>query len=279
MVNVYNDVEKTDLIRKGYCCNNFDKIYFASNENIKGICSHLDLKNKKVLSVLSSGDQAFHLYNNGAKSIDLFDINNFCLYYYYLRLWFIKYMDVFYPPLNIDNDTIKDILKLVNLNEDCNSNAYLFWEYFVKYYSDEPRVIQSMFKEEPCLYNRIDDVNNIIKAVKNDKINFYNFDISDSNNNITKKYDVVYISNIPHWCISKLDVITANLYDLINDDGMIIGANLRRSSGYIERDAFDKKFIFSDLPYTYNEKYGRDIIPGYCLRKKPFSKKVLTNMY
>ena len=266
MGNVYNEVEKANLIRKDYFVDGFDKIYFASNENIRGICSNFDFNDKKVLSVLSSGDQAFHLYNNGAKSIDLFDINDFCLYYYYLRIWIIKYRGEFYPPLLIDNNYIRDVLELVDYSER-NSSAYLFWKYFVDYYIYEPNVIQSMLKEEPFLYNEIYDVSNIVDALNNDTINFYNFDIA-GDDILNKKYDVVYISNIPHWCRSDLDKLSDNLFNLINDDGVIIGANLRRSAEFIERDTFDKKFVFSDLPSAYNEKYERDIIPGYCLRKK-----------
>ena len=48
-------------------------------------------------TVLASGDQAFYFYDNGAKKVDLFDINKLSIYYYYLRVWIIKYLGRFYP--------------------------------------------------------------------------------------------------------------------------------------------------------------------------------------
>lgn len=47
--------------------------------------------------MLGSGDQAFHFLNRDAKSVDVFDINRLSIYYYYLRIWLIKYMNEFYP--------------------------------------------------------------------------------------------------------------------------------------------------------------------------------------
>ena len=72
MSNIFNDLKKTDLIRNDYLAESFDKIYFSSNENLKGICSNFNFYGKNILTVLSSGDQAFHLYNSGAQNIDFF---------------------------------------------------------------------------------------------------------------------------------------------------------------------------------------------------------------
>ena len=61
---------------------NHSFIYLFTNENIKGFLDKISFKNGKVLTICSSGDQAFNLILNGANSVDLFDINIFTKYYF-----------------------------------------------------------------------------------------------------------------------------------------------------------------------------------------------------
>ena len=78
----------------------FDKnmlIYKGTNENLKDIFSKYDVKDKDVLTVLASSDQALACYYCGAKTIDAFDRSYLTLYYYYLRKWLILYKNELYP--------------------------------------------------------------------------------------------------------------------------------------------------------------------------------------
>ena len=53
----------------------FDTAYLFTNENIADYIK--DVKNKKILSIASSGDHYLCCLLNGATNIDLFDINYF----------------------------------------------------------------------------------------------------------------------------------------------------------------------------------------------------------
>ena len=53
---------------------NFSSTYMFTNENINGFIRKFSLNNKCVLTVCSSGDQAFNLILDGATKVDLFDI-------------------------------------------------------------------------------------------------------------------------------------------------------------------------------------------------------------
>ena len=64
---------------------NFLSTYMFSNENINGFIKKISLNERQVLTVCSSGDQAFNLVLNGASKVDLFDINRFTKYYFYLK--------------------------------------------------------------------------------------------------------------------------------------------------------------------------------------------------
>ena len=93
------DFDATKLLVEGYAQENYRKVYSQTNEHLRQLYSNVDFSDKKVLSVAASGDQAFLAYAFGAKHIDLFDINKITLYYYYLRLWTIKYFNKFYPKI------------------------------------------------------------------------------------------------------------------------------------------------------------------------------------
>ena len=67
-----------------------DKIYPFSNENIYGGISHFDLKDKKVCTVGSSGDQLLNALLLGAKDITLIDGNQLSRYYTELKIASIK---------------------------------------------------------------------------------------------------------------------------------------------------------------------------------------------
>ena len=107
--NVSKDLIGTFYVNKGYRSRNYDKVYYSTNEQIESLFSSFDFKDKNVLSVLSSGDQALYFLYNGAKRVDVFDQNKLTKYYYFLRLWCIKYLDELYPP-SLNKEYIRKIL-------------------------------------------------------------------------------------------------------------------------------------------------------------------------
>ena len=74
-----------------------DRIYYSSNENLEPLFSSISIENKKVLTVLGSGEHVFHLYNRNPLLVDTFDINQLAQFYYYLRRWSIVYLDNYFP--------------------------------------------------------------------------------------------------------------------------------------------------------------------------------------
>ncbi|MEG2993723.1 MAG: hypothetical protein RR847_05580, partial [Bacilli bacterium] len=68
----------------------YEKVYGFSNENISSYNSLYDFKDKKVLSVLGSGDQYFSSILFGAKEVDLFDSNRLAWFYFILKYYGIK---------------------------------------------------------------------------------------------------------------------------------------------------------------------------------------------
>ena len=60
MLNYKSDLENTYSIINNDYTDGYDKLYFSSNEDLRGIFNEMDFTGKKVLTVLASGDQVFH---------------------------------------------------------------------------------------------------------------------------------------------------------------------------------------------------------------------------
>ena len=112
---------RRDVFYANWLCNkrnvlNREKIYFETNEDLDKIFKDIDFSDKDVLSVLASSDQLFKLNSLDTKSIETFDKNKLTYYYYYFRVWTIKYMKKLYPTALIIGDDywIDTLLSLVN---------------------------------------------------------------------------------------------------------------------------------------------------------------------
>ena len=141
MTDVENDVNETFNLDE-YSRNTFGKyssVYPYTNENLDLLFSHLDVSGKNVLSVAASGDQSFYAYHNGASNVDIFDINCLTKYYYYLRIWVIKYFNYFYledfeisKREEYSNKYFEILLSIVEPSTKDEMDAYNYWKRVLK---------------------------------------------------------------------------------------------------------------------------------------------------
>ena len=87
--------------------NKYNKVYDFTNENVSCLKYLYHFDNSKVLSVVGSGDQYFASILNGAKQVDLFDINPTSYLYLLLK---------FYSIRELTYEEFYDFLVLKNLN-------------------------------------------------------------------------------------------------------------------------------------------------------------------
>lgn len=253
------------LIDKNKCSNKYARVYSKSNENVKGILDNFDIEGKEVLTVLGSGDQALNFLNRKAKSVDIFDVNKLTLYYYYLRIWSIKFFDCFYPQI-----PLCDILKEVKPKSEDEENAYNFWINYYNIYGNEMEFLQKDNNPSAAI---IDSLKYLKKRLKKETVTFYNIDIAGENINLNKKYDIIYTSNIARWILRTLNFVPIsnyrkNLNSLLKDDGKIICSNILRiiKEDDIEVEQMSKRFNFHQLERT--EERGFAKVPGYYYVKK-----------
>ena len=273
MCDISYDIERTKDVftldyEEGYL--QYDRIYNSSNDSYRSIISNFDIKDKKVLSVLGSGDQAFHLYKSGAKIVDVFDINKLTIYYYFLRIWIIKYLGRAYPPYDFDNQYIINLLGHVSPTSQLEQNAYNYWSMYVKTYDSECNYkLFNHFLISNSVFNQ--DVSDIREKISVD-FNFYNIDISKKVA-VDQKYDVIYTSNIAEFIhgVNSFKVYRDNLDNLLNKDGVILSSRVMRvDASKDEKKVMSKTFKLDYLPDNMS-MFGF-IAPGYYYTKRRFKR-------
>lgn len=241
----------------------YGRIYFASNESCHEKIPRFNVKNKDVLCVLASGDQSFYFLENGARTVDLFDVNKLALYYYYLRIWNIRYNSSFYFNENSIKEDISRLLKVVNPNNETEKYIYNFWLKCISVFSSDE--IRMMFYydtyEMKETYKSTDLLNN---RLKDSSFTFYNIDISKKAD-INRKYDIIYTSNISGYLsIASLKIYESNMWNLLKNNGVIISTGINElGMGGDEKNIMCKNFRGKVL----KERFGTDF-SLYCFKKR-----------
>lgn len=239
--------------------NKYGRIFLHTNELFNELFKNIDFNDKNVLSVLASSDQMFMAYNLGAGNVDTFDMNRLTKYYYYFRIWTIRYFRELYPYFLMENDyeKIEKLLSSVKTSSVEEKFALLFWKYLCKSKFLFSSIFITDIDDVP-----FDDINQLDNFV-NRKINFYNSDFF-KNIHINNKYDIVIFSNILEWAEDEKKLLVKarnNLDKVLNDGGIIICSELKYrmcDSLNEEREVFESKFNYKKIKdrvgYLYEKK-------------------------
>ena len=274
MLDFKEDVKNTYSVINGETISGYEDIFFSSNENLNEIFYRLDFTDKKVLTVLGSGDQAFHFYDHNAKHVDLFDINKLTIYFFYLRIWLIEHYNKFHFPLHLGNLFLCNLLNRVTPQTEEEEIVHNYWLELIDMLLINCKSLNSIRIDyyDSNELTEINELDNLKVQIKQRNFNFYNIDISKNDISIKEKYDVIYLSNITDWLLmnnKELNTLVNNLNNLLTDSGTIICADLPRlGTAPREEEAFQKMFNKKDLPIAREESYSDSYPPGYCYKKK-----------
>ena len=273
MSSVIEDVKNTGLIinsqYEDITSENYDRLFFATNEKLNELFSYVDIRGKKILSVVGSGDQIFHLYNMGAKKVDLFDINKLSFYYFYLRLWNMIYMNGYYIPVYFDNSYIEELLKKVSPQCTKEKEALQYWKMLINSYSLNYESLFFRTNMCNCENNQLSDFSKAVDSIITGDFNFYNIDIT-KDINIDEKYDIIVVSNISDWieCLcGNMRMYKYNLFNLLKYNGCVLSSNVNFSTiKEIERKLFRQCFDIIEFSKDENSSYY-DFPAGYVYKK------------
>ena len=220
--------------------NKFKYIYLYTTENIAAYMPYLNLANKSLATVGSSGDQALNAALFDCKDISVIDICPFAKEYFYLKkaaitllsrnefLSFFAYKNGMFENNSMTfNKKIYQKLREI-IKEDDLEVAY-FWDYLFKKYSGL-RIRKRLFifgenpKSEETKLNAYlqDDLsyNEIKNKINNININFIQNDLHKIE--LNNKYDNIILSNLFTYCSSdQINLLFKKMYNLLNDNGIM----------------------------------------------------------
>ena len=231
-------------------------VYKMSNEDVNLYRNYLK-KSKRILSVISSGDQIIESITNEKKIIDCFDISKYPKYYLMLKLAAIKglkkedYIKLFIDSPSTYLDEYYDDLYYDNIRKNLFGIYKKYWDELFNhtdwYEIYSSRLFQSDGISNDFIYNSLsylEDKNyyKLKENIDNVKLNFYEGNILNIIEFLNGKYDLVYLSNI-------IDYIDKNIYKSL------------LSKFNLTNDGVVLSYIFSNI-----DKY-KDIFE-FCERKK-----------
>lgn len=239
--------------------NGYDKVFYKTNEDLLDIYLDIDFYDKDVLSVQASGDQVLTARFLDAKNVDSFDINRLTLYYFYLRLWSIKYRDRLYPEVEDGNKWMKRLIREVEPGSEMEKKALDFYKMHLKKNTNIENMFFAIEAQEKgkTLFTKAEELKDNLSP----KLRFKEMDLFKKNK-VNRKYDIALISNILEWAKNddkKLETACDNLDRMLNKDGVVVCSNLIYRTMFDkdrERDIFSKSFDC--------ERKGR----SYIYRKK-----------
>lgn len=218
------------------------KAFAISNEQLAKVFDNLNLTNKKVLTVGSSGDQVLNSILCGSKDVTIIDANIYSQYFIEYKLAFIKNLDF----NNFKNLFIKpeffDWKIYAKISHELSPKVKQFWDTLIleidnDSYSDKfsSKTIKdnmlmvdhtdrhSLFYKDEKVYNKLQ------KLLKNAdlKINYITAELEDFPKILNQKYHYINLSNIYDYYMQnkqKFTKIIEELYEknLYNNGSMVV---------------------------------------------------------
>lgn len=186
----------------------FENIYLFTNENLNIYLKRLKLKDKRVLTVGSSGDQILYSILNGAKEVVCVDLCPISKYYYDLKVACIKNLSFEqFSLFAYEGRLIYSPSTYKKVSHDIVGESREFWDHlFLEGFSEANQIHRANIRmfEDDTLYQNNPKVFNSLKQKlnKNDvAVNFLTADIRNLPDLLIgdNKFDVMLLSNIAHY--------------------------------------------------------------------------------
>ena len=244
-MDVINDaVKATYLINEDYdnasnVRSRLKRGYFTTNENL-GYLKDIDIKNKKVLSVCCSGDQAFMSIIHGAKEVDTFDCNPLQYYILELKRAAILGLDkeeylLFFPLHGGNINEMYNIKYYDKIKQYLSVVAREFWDYVYSNNSRHRLYLLQLFSYSIAFESDYTRYYSLLKeALYYTKINFQLGDVSriseSFHNNtyglimLSNVFDHIYADKKQNECYENeyLEMINNQFYPLLEKGGVCV---------------------------------------------------------
>jgi len=250
-----------------YLFQKFDTTYLVTTENIAGYMPKL--KDKDVLTVCSCGDHFLNALFNGAKRIDLFDINEFT--YAVLNLKIAAILSLNYEEYLtyfgiINRDKILDYNLYYKIRNNLSEEFIEVFDYLYKccsysgkYMIDSTRIFYLNNGDKDimisnCNFLSEENYNYLKNILKSKEIysRFIHSNLFSLCNKLCKKYDAIFLSNIPDYYDStRIIQLVENLSQFLRKNGRLFFAYLYKNKNISNYRDYQKYVNEHDNCFTY----------------------------
>ena len=218
----------------------FFQIYSFTTENINGYMQFFELKDKSLLTVGSSSDQAINATLVRCNDITVCDICPLTKYFYYLKIASLLVLNredflSFLCKKRCDIECNRHLLsqsmfnRVKNTLKSLDYESYYIWEYLFSNY--DKKDIEKLFRRdindlESIIYcNRYlkndYNYNHARETVMNASVNFVIEDITKLS--INRSFDNIWLSNVAHYLNGQgIDSMIKNSGGMLNDNGKML---------------------------------------------------------
>ena len=306
MVSVDDKIKEIEKMCRGIWAFEIDHmfkyVYPFTTENISGYLPYFDLKDKSLLTVGSSGDQAINAILMGSKDITVVDLCMFAKEYYNLkraaiaslsREEFFKFFCYYHYNDKKSNHYAfnkKSYLKLREALGGYDSESLYFWDYLFSNHRPikiRKRLFNYDESRRSCIihddeYLKSDITYDELKnKIDKSKVDFTVDNVS--NVSFDRKFDNIFLSNINTYCSGEqLKVMYENMIKYLNDDGRMLAAYLyftdvsNLENGVREDQIDNFNLLLETLPSTGVDMYSFPGVGGIRLNDETIKDSILT---
>ena len=191
-------------------------MYIYATEMVSDYYNKLDIKNKKILSIIGSGDQIINAYFFGAKEVVGFDINKYASFMLKLKVGAI--LNLAYPEFikffgkDMESGTL-DFSLYNKFKKNLAANVRIFFDKIYKEFNYEGRKLikSDYFRQRHMIKASADRINIYLKNEKNylkcksimqnKSLQSHELDINDISisEKLYGKFDIINLSNVLNY--------------------------------------------------------------------------------
>lgn len=215
----------------------FEKLYSFTTENISGYFPYLSFKDKKILTVTASGDQALNAILFGSKEIDCFDTNPLAKYYLELKLAAIKELNQDeYLAFFCHGDSCFQQEVYNKLRKSLSSFSLEIWDQIFSTLKG-PKIKEALFSVDEYNREKVVEFNpylhqfSLLKSqLSSVTIHYYDVDIKQLPFVLKSQYDTMILSNIMQYAeniyeknsLEQFKKLLIDLQQFLKEDGKIM---------------------------------------------------------
>lgn len=206
-----------DDTKRGFSNPTVERAYYNSNEDLKLTFSCIDVKEKRVMVIGSSGDQLLHAISHGAKEVVVYDLNPLTEVACEYKMAFIKNFS-YDEFINLAFSDYLNYKVYQKISHDLSGEARKFWDYIMLHLSTFDCSDEEFAYDKEELFKRIffmpstvwgvreyEDDKHIYEKLQKRlidgdyKISYINDNILDFEPRAMGEFDVILLSNVLEW--------------------------------------------------------------------------------